>query len=339
MKRFAVLLALVVLVAAAWSGGWFFAAGEIRRSVAALGMNDGETGPKVTCDALTVTGFPSRFDIECREATIVSGDVTTTLAGIKASVLVYNPTHAKFSALGPVALSDAFSGAQSRVEFRGAEGSARLEAADLWKGVLGEGWRIGRVSIVADDIVWTDTLAGELEVMRATHGEAHLVDIPERHDPAAGRSALAAYATLTDAEASGLGITGGEASIEAELTGLPNDLRRFSEESVAGWQAAGGQLNLVSLKGTAGEEYIESSGTIALDSGSRVDGQIKLKSRGLVERLGSALSPEWQRILLGAQAEDGSYSQTITIKAGVVFTGLIPVSIIPPLDQLAAGDG
>src|SRR5690606_24812026 len=97
------------------------------------------------------------------------------------------------------------------------------------------------------------------------------------------------------------------------------------------WQQAGGQLRLVSLKGTSGEEFIESSGTVALDGGARVDGQINLRHKGIVERLGNLVPEEWKPIVLGGQADDGSYAQTLTIKAGVVFSGIVPVSIIPPL--------
>ena len=43
------------------------------------------------------------------------------------------------------------------------------------------------------------------------------------------------------------------------------------------------------------------------------------------------LPPEWQAIILGAKRPDGSYSQTLTIRAGVVFSGLVPIMMIPPL--------
>jgi hypothetical protein len=34
---------------------------------------------------------------------------------------------------------------------------------------------------------------------------------------------------------------------------------------------------------------------------------------------------------MGEQKPDGSYAQTVTIKAGIVFTGLVPIMMIPPL--------
>lgn len=332
MRKFVLLLVAVLVVAALWSAGWLYAAAEIRQTVAMLGEGDGETNPKITCGTFNVTGFPFRFDLECRDAVVVSGDVTTTVAGLRSSVLAYNPTQAKLSALSPITFADAFSGSQSRVEFSGAEGSARLQADDLWRGLGGEGWRIARISLVADDLRWIDTLLGDVVLMTANHGEAHIVDIPEQHDAAAGRAALAAYATLREVAAPGVAVSGGEASLEAEVTGLPDDLRAFAAgDPVRDWQAAGGQIKLVGLKGSAGEEFVESTGTLGLDSGGRLDGQVSLRHRGLVERFGSLIPAEWQGIVLGGQEADGSYAQTVTVKAGIVFSGLMPVAMIPPL--------
>lgn len=332
MGKFIVFIVVVLLAVGAWWGGWFYGAGEVRRTVDSLATADGENEPRVTCGGLDVSGFPFRFDVECRDATLVSGDTTATLAGLRASVLAYNPTQAKFSALSPLTLADAFSGAQSRIEFAAAEGSARLHTDDLMKSLGGDGWRVGRVSLVADGVEWIDTVIGETRVMQAAHLEAHLLDIPEQHDPATGTAALAAFATLEDVEAPGWQIGAGDATLEAELTGLPDDLRSMAEgDALKRWRDAGGQLRLVGVKGTAGEEYVESSGTLALDSGARLDGQIKFRHRGLVERFGNVIPDDWKEIILGGQEADGSYAQTITVKAGVVFSGLVPVSVIPPL--------
>ncbi len=332
MRKFIVLFAVVVIVAAAWSGAWLYGAAQIRAAVASLGAGDGNANPKVTCGLLNVSGFPFRFDIECAEATIISGDTTTTLAGMKATLLAYNPTQAKLSWLGPITYADAFSGAQSRIDFTAAEGSVRLKPRDLLHGLSGEGWRIGRVSIIADGVTWTDTVLEDRTALSAEHLEAHLIDMPERHDAEAGVAALAAYATLNGSTAPDLGIAGGDLSLEAEVSGLPDDLRTLGEEdALRQWQTAGGALRLVSLNGQAGEEFIESSGTFALDAGGRLDGTAELRSKGLVERIGSMLPSEWQAIILGTKGPDGSYSQTLTIKAGVVFSGLVPIVMIPPL--------
>jgi hypothetical protein len=332
MRRFIVLIIVVLVVAGLWSGGWLYGATRIDSELAALDEGDGISGPKFTCGMRSVTGFPFRFDIACESLTIVSGDMTATLAGVRATFLAYNPTQAKLSALSPLTLSDAFSGAQSRIAFAGVEGSAHVVARDLWEGLSGEGWRILRISLVADGVEWTDTVLGEVLMMSSSHIEAHLLDVPEKHDPTAGTAALAGYASLADVTAPAQGISGGAATLEAELTGLPDDLRALAAPDVlARWRDAAGQLRLVALKGTAGSDFIESAGTLSLDSGARLDGQIQLQSKGLVERIGDIIPPDWKSVLLGGQAQDGSYSQTLTIKAGIVFVGLLPVAMIPPL--------
>ena len=333
MRKFIALIVVVAIVAGGWTAGWFYGAGEINGTLAALASTDGDTEPRVTCGRQGVAGFPFRFDVTCEDATLKDGDVTATLGGFKATLLVYNPTQAKFSALSPITLSDAFSGAQSRIVFSGAEGSAQVVARDLWRGLTaGEGWRIGRISIVADGIEWTDTVVGEVPVMSTSRLEAHLIDVPELHDPAAGAAALASFVSFAGATAPAYGITDGDATLEAELTGLPDDLRALAEpDALKRWQAAGGQLKLIGLRGTAGEDFIDTSGALGLDSGGRLDGQIELKSKGLVERLGSLLPDEWRGLVVGSQAEDGSYSQVLTIKAGVLFSGLMPITVIPPL--------
>jgi hypothetical protein len=333
MRRFALLLGVVLLVAGVWSAVWLLGAGAIKRSVAEFSDNDGVNAPKLTCGRLDVTGFPFRFDVECANATIVSGDQTTTVAGMKATFLVYNPTQAKLSALAPVTMTDAFSGARSRIDFTAAEGSARLTPADLWRGVTsGAGWRIARISIVANRVEWTDTVLDERLAFSAGHLDLQILDAPEQHDPERGTATLATFTTLEDVAAPDLGVAGGEVELQAELTGLPDDIRNFgAPDATRAWQAAGGQLKLVSLKGTAGEQFIESDGTLALDSGFRLDGQVNLRSKGLVERIGPMLPEEWKGLIVGDQDADGSYSQTVTIKAGIVFSGLIPISVIPPL--------
>jgi hypothetical protein len=332
MRKFVLLLVVVAVVAGMWSGGWVFAAGEIRKAVASLAP-DGTADESMTCGRLDIGGFPFRFDLSCTEATIVAGDLTVTVAGIRASILAYNPTQAVFSALAPVTVADAYSGVQNRIGFASAEGSARLITDDLWLGLTGKGWRVGRVSIAAENVDWTDITVAEARLLSAASAEAHLVDIAEQHDAAAGTSALAAYATLHEADAPGLGIGSGEMSVEAELTGLPDDIRALTETGVISrWQEAGGQFRLVALKGQAGEEFIESSGALGLDSGSRLDGQVTVRSRGLIERVGAVLPEDWKGLIVGGQAEDGSYSQTVTIRAGVVFSGIMPLAIIPPLN-------
>jgi len=51
----------------------------------------------------------------------------------------------------------------------------------------------------------------------------------------------------------------------------------------------------------------------------------------VVERLGPIIPDQYKGLILGGQAADGSYSQTISIAAGLAFAGLVPVGVIPPV--------
>jgi hypothetical protein len=112
---------------------------------------------------------------------------------------------------------------------------------------------------------------------------------------------------------------------------LPDVVRCFGDlELLTGWQAAGGSFVLKDLKAVDGATNFDASGTLKLDAQGRLDGQLKLHSKGVVERIGPMLPEAYRGWIVGAQAEDGSYSQTLNIAAGVVFAGLIPAGMIPP---------
>jgi hypothetical protein len=319
-----------VLVAGAWTAGWYYAAGQVREAVAGLGDTDAET--RFTCDDLAVTGYPFRIDIDCRGATLVDGDITTTLAALRSSVLVYNPTHAILSAQSPASVVDAFSGSRSRLDFASAQASVRLQTGDLLAALRGEDLRLERASLVAGGVAWVDTLAAELPIASADEVEMHLLDVPEKHDPEQGLATLAAYATASGVDSPGIDIADAETSLEAELSGVPDQLAELAApDLLERWQQAGGQLRLFGLKGAAAEDFLEATGTLSLDSAARPEGQIKLTSRGLVERLGGLVPPEWQGLVLGAPDDDGSYSQTLTLRGGVALAGLIPVGTLEPL--------
>ena len=73
------------------------------------------------------------------------------------------------------------------------------------------------------------------------------------------------------------------------------------------------------------------SGAAQLDAQGRVNGQLKLNSKGVVERLGTAIPDQYRGLIVGGQAADGSYSQTVNIAAGVMFVGLLPAGMLSPL--------
>lgn len=321
MKKLIALAIVVCLVAAGYSAAWFWAAGQAGAYVKELETADGIEVPRLVCGSFSIGGFPFGFDATCTDATVQAGDVTMDLAGLKASVEVYRPTHVLVFAQGPVSAADAFTGSQSRLDFAAAEASARLD-----------GWRIGRVSVVIEAPVWTDTVLGDRLLAQADSFEAHLLDMPERHDSAAGLASLAIYSKTSGLGVPGLGFAGGEATLDAELANLGDDVRAYGDpDLLRRWQAAGARLTLNGLKGDAADFAFDASGALGLDSAGRAEGQVQLHSQGVVERLGPLLPADVRGMVVGTPAADGSHSQTLTLAAGVVFSGLVPVGVVPPL--------
>ena len=69
------------------------------------------------------------------------------------------------------------------------------------------------------------------------------------HAAAAGTAGLATYVSATTLDVPALQVTGGELSVEAELTKLPDDLRVLAApDAIRRWQGAGGELKLVRLE-------------------------------------------------------------------------------------------
>lgn len=321
MKKIIALGVVIFLLVAGYSIAWFWAAGQATAYVKTLETADGISMPRVVCRSFGIGGYPFGFDATCTDATIESGDLTVTVSGIKASAEVYRPTHVLLFAQSPAKIDDAFTGSRSRVDFDSAQASVRLD-----------GWRIGRASLVLAGPVWNDTVLDDRLLARADKFEAHLLDVPAKHDAAAGLATLANYVAVSGLDAPGLEIGSGKSTFEAEITNLPDDVRSYGDaDLLKRWQSAGGKFQIVGFKGDDAASSFDASGTLGLDTGGRLEGQLKLHSRGVVERLGAMIPEQYRGWIVGTQAEDGSYSQTLNIAAGVVFAGLVPTGMIPPL--------
>jgi hypothetical protein len=321
MKKIIALGVVVFLVVAGYSAAWLWAAGQASAYVKTLETADGVSVPRLVCGSFGIGGFPFGFDATCTDATIESGDVTVTVSGIKASAEVYRPTHVLLFAQSPIGIDDAFTGSRSRVDFASAQASVRLD-----------GWRLGRASLVVTEPVWNDAVLDDRLIAKADRLEAHLVDMPDRHDAAKGLATLAQYALVEGLDAPGFEIGSGKSTFEGEVTNLPDDVRTYGNgDLLQRWQAAGGKFTITGFKGDDATSSFDASGTLGLDTVGRLEGQLKLHSRGVVERLGTLIPEQYKGWIVGTPAEDGSYSQTFNLAAGVVFSGLVPTGVVPPL--------
>ena len=320
-KRIIILGSVVVAVIVLWSATWLVVAGMVRQNVEALALADGVTTPNLNCDRLDVGGYPFRFDVDCQAARIVSGDIVVDVPGIRASVRVYAPTHMLASALGPLQLTDNFTGTRNAVAWSGLQTSVRLD-----------NWRIARASISAKDLVWSDTLFGDAVIAQSPLTEIHLFDIPEQHDAERHLAALALYARAESVAWPGLTLTDTNAEAQLELSGLPDDVRNWGDPLLLrAMQQAGGKLDIVSVHGTDGASTLDATGEMRLDPQGQLDGEIAITSTGVAERIGPLLQEPWRTLVLGTPRPDGSHANQLNFRAGAVFSGLVPIASVPPL--------
>lgn len=335
MRKILALGLVVALIVLAWSVAWFWAAGEARQQIAALAGNDAETAPRLTCGSLNVGGFPFRFDVSCADATLQSGDETITIKAVKASVMVYNPTHVLFSAEAPYAMANAFTGSSSRFDFTGLSGSARLITDDFVQGLSGAGWRIGRVSVAADAVTWNDTVLTDILQARADHVEAHLMDVPETHDKAAGTAALAAYVSATGFSAPAFQIADAQTSFEAELSGLPDDIAvaLADPDPIHNWQRRGGVFTLARFAGNqpTPDERFDITGKLSLTDAGLLQGEVSYTGKGVLDRLSGVMPPMQIAMFKGKPEADGGYSNSFTIVDGQLKFLTMTMMEFPPL--------
>jgi hypothetical protein len=319
MRRFVIFGAAIAVVVAIWSAGWLYVSNEIRNQVGLLAEGDGQSQPKLTCGRLDVGGYPFRFNLRCAGATVVSADITVALPQIEAAALVFQPTLFHMRAVGPATIEDAYLGGQNRIDWTNLEGSLRITD---WK-------RIGRLSLVADDIAWLDTLVTETLLESTKRAELHLVDVPAKHDVAAGRATLEGYILLDGVIVPPWAVTDGDVSATFEITNVKDNLLALPDEPVRDWQAAGGRIVVSEIKAIERETTITATADLGLAAEGLVEGTIELASKGVAGR--SFLSPDWQPMIFGPVGEDGFNRQRLIISNGVLFLGMLPFFAFPPL--------
>ncbi len=93
MRRIIILGVVILLVIAAWTGGWLYLSTFVRQEVTALASADGVSSPKITCTKLDIGGYPFWMDVTCGGMSVIQGDATISATALKATVLAYDPFH------------------------------------------------------------------------------------------------------------------------------------------------------------------------------------------------------------------------------------------------------
>lgn len=308
-------IAVVVVYCALWFTGAWFVKSTLEDTLADL--SDDQT--EITCGDISVWGLPFRYDVTCTNAFFRDGDETVSLPEIKATALIYRPTHILLFATSPATYADAFTGIEREIGWESLRASARSS-----------GWALARVSLEAEAITFADTLISTTELARVGHLEAHLLDVPERHNAETGLTEIGLYLAMDGADLSEADIADGRLTLEAEIPGVPDDMRLWNLPRLAlSWQ--NDPIRILNLQADDTASSVEIVGQFGVDADAYLEGDFDLTTSNVYERLLEVAQPPTLDLFLGQQNEDGSYYRAYSLRHGVLMAGNVSLMPTQPL--------
>lgn len=270
---------LLLILALAWTGGWFWIRGKAAAEMDAWIAREAEKGRQWTCAERSIAGFPFRLELRCASLAFARADGRFTLGPATAVVQIYNPRHALLELVGPFRVQQGDLAAEVNWTSLAASFQGRSGGFALASLVVAE--PKGSVTGAAPEPIDFSTKRVELHA-RPTPGRFEsegAVDVSLRADKASipRLDALAGSREPTD--------IGFDATIERA-----NVLRTGKVVSeLEKWRAAGGRLDITQLSLVKGAQRIRAKGPIALDEAHRPAGQLDLRAAGLDGLIGQVM--------------------------------------------------
>jgi hypothetical protein len=262
-------LAMVVLLAAAWAGFWYYAAGRAEGAFATWRTREAAAGREVSCASQDVGGFPFRLELRCTEPAVNLRKARMSLQAkdMLAAVQVYQPTLMIAEFAGPLAVSDEARGAKYQLDWSLAQASAR--------GLP----RPERVSLALEKPSLTQP--GAEPLARAEHAELHVRPAPRLpQDPPATdvslelrQALLLAVPRIADAPI--------DAEIAGTLRGIGDLAPRPLPQLLRELAAANGRLDIARARIQQGDILGTGSGTLRITSRGTLDGELQLTVAGI----------------------------------------------------------
>ncbi|HEY0851107.1 MAG TPA: DUF2125 domain-containing protein [Bradyrhizobium sp.] len=279
---------LLVIAAAAWSGFWFYAASQVGVQADAWRAQEAKSGRNYDCARRTVAGFPFRFEVSCEGASVAlvsqtasNVPFTAKLGEILVVAQVYDPklVIAEFKSPASIAIPE-----QSPLRVDWSKGRAS---------VVGLPAVPQRASIVFDDVGIDRVNSNSIQVpvARARHVELHgrLAEGSSVDHPV-----IETVLQMNDGSVQGVHPVMAEpfnADVHAKLTGLKDFTPKPWPERFREIAAAGGKVEIVESRIQQGEMIAVAAGTLSLNAGGNLDGELQMTVTGL-ERIVPALGIE-----------------------------------------------
>ncbi|RVU21050.1 DUF2125 domain-containing protein [Methylobacterium oryzihabitans] len=262
---------LLVLVAALWTGGWFWARAKAAQETDAWIAREAAAGRTWTCADRAIGGYPFRLELRCAALRFARSDVAFSVGPVVAVAQVYQPRHVILEATGPFHVEQ--DGRIGDATWTGLEGSLHL---------TGDGFQ--RASLVVDGLKGQVSGAVPRPVaFTADHLELHARPTPGRFegDGAIDLSTRVARAGVPLLDPILGGSEPADIALDATVTRATGFRTRPLPVEMEAWRAAGGEVELTKLSLAKGDRRVQAEGTVALDPEHRPAGRFEVRTAGL----------------------------------------------------------
>jgi hypothetical protein len=255
----------LVLLAAVWSGFWYFSAGKARTSLDEWRDHEARAGRVYRCDEESFGGFPFRIEIECRNPLVEDRATALTLrAGdLKAVAQVWDPTLLISEISGPMTVAPTGGDPTMTMKWTLAQASLRgLPVSSQ------------RLSIVVDKPGLTSGDASALA--SADHLEFHVRRAADSTPDNPNLDFVLDFTHFTSPPMGSYAAVSTDGHVEGVLRGLGD----FSPKPIAArlreLQAANGRLELTSARFQQGDLVATAVGALTLTPRGALNGDVHL---------------------------------------------------------------
>ncbi len=280
---------LLLIVAAAWSVFWFYAASQAEVKADAWRAQEAKSGRSYDCAKQSIGGFPFRLEVRCEGARVTltsqtagaAQPVTISLGEILAVAQVYDPKLLIAEFHAPAVVSESQNAPAMQVNWKTARAS-----------VVGLPAIPQRASIVFDDVAIDRTNNSvQVPVARAKHVELHgrLAEGSTQKDPVI--ESVLRIESGSVQEVHPLLARPFAAEIHAKLSGLKDLVPKPWPARFRELQSNGGHVEIVQSRIQQDDLIVVAAGTLALNAQGRIDGELQMTVAG-IEKVIPALGIE-----------------------------------------------
>jgi hypothetical protein len=269
---------VLLLLAIGWTGFWFYASSQVGAQFERWRTREAQSGRVYDCGKLAVGGYPFRFEVRCKDASVDLISQTANrkfgkgqLSEILAVAQIYNPRLLIAEFDGPLTITE-----------QGEQQSLIVNWSKARSSVFGLPVSPERIALVVDDPT-LERSAGSVRapVARAKRSELH-GRIAE--GSAAANPVIEAVWQLTQASANPLHPALAEAfdmKLQARLTGLKDFRPKPWPERFREIQAANGRVEILESRLQQGNMIAVANGSLAITPEGQLDGELQMVVAGL----------------------------------------------------------